>query len=79
MKMRPVTCIAFALFWAAPFSLPAQAAEPDAPAALIDQADAVRVAIQEKLSAKFTDASEARMADQGALVEYYALPENKLL
>jgi murein L,D-transpeptidase YcbB/YkuD len=77
--MRPVTSIALALFLAAPLSLPAQAAEPDAPAALIDQGDAVRIAIQEKLSAKFTDASEARKADQGALVEYYALPENKLL
>lgn len=77
--MRPVFRIAFAFALILPVALPAFAAEPDAPAALAEPADPIRVAIQEKLSAKFTNASEARKADQGALVEYYALPENKLL
>ena len=77
--MRPVSCIALALFLAAPLSLPACAAEPDAPSALIGRSEAVRVAVQERLSAKFTSASEARKSEQGALVEYYSLPDNHLL
>ncbi len=81
--MRPVSRIAFALFLAAPLSLPAslpaRAAEPDAPAALIGRPEAVRLAIQERLFAKFTSASEARKSEQGALVEYYSLPDNHLL
>ncbi|MGC2410229.1 MAG: L,D-transpeptidase family protein [Methyloceanibacter sp.] len=67
------------MFLAAPLSLPALAAEPDAPAALIGRPEAVRIAIQERLSAKFTSASEARKSEQGALVEYYSLPESRLL
>jgi len=81
--MRLVSRIAFALFLAAPLSLPASlptcAAEPDALAALIGRPEAVRIAIQERLSAKFTSASEARKSEQGALVEYYSLPDNRLL
>lgn len=77
--MRPFSSIALAFALALPICLPARAAEPDAPSALIDQGDTIRIAIQERLSAKFTNASEARKADQGALVEYYALPENPLL
>jgi murein L,D-transpeptidase YcbB/YkuD len=82
--MRPVSCIALALLLATPLlaasmSLPARAAEPDAPNALIGQPEAVRAAIQARLSAKFTNASEARKTEQGTLVEYYALPDNKLL
>jgi murein L,D-transpeptidase YcbB/YkuD len=77
--MRPISCIAFALFLAAPLTLPAYAAEPDSPDALIGRTEAVRAAIQERLSAKFTDASEARKTEQGALVEYYSVAENRLL
>ena len=77
--MRPVFCIAFALFLAAPVSLPAYAAEPDAPDALIGRSEAIRIAIQERLSEKFTAASNARKSEQGALVEYYSVPENRLL
>ena len=40
-------------------SLPAIAAEPDAPDALIGRAEAIRIAVQSQLSAKFTTASEA--------------------
>ena len=58
--MRPISCIAFALFLAAPLALPACAAEPESPDALIGRTEAVRIAIQEQLSAKFTTASEAQ-------------------
>jgi len=75
--MRLFSCIAFALFLAAP--LTAYAAEPESPDALIGQTDAVRAAIQERLSAKFTNPSEARKSEQGALVEYYSIAENRLL
>ena len=77
--MRPICRIAFALLLAAPLSIPAYAAEPDAPSALIGRSEAVRIAIQERLSAKFTAASEARKSEQGALVEYYSIPEKPLL
>jgi murein L,D-transpeptidase YcbB/YkuD len=77
--MRPFSCIALALFLAAPLAPAAYAAEPESPDALIGQTDAVRAAIQERLSAKFTNATEARKSEQGALVEYYSVPENKLL
>jgi murein L,D-transpeptidase YcbB/YkuD len=77
--MRPISCIAFALFLAAPLALPAFAAEPESPDALIGRTEAVRAAIQEALSAKFTNASEARKSEQGALVEYYSVAENRLL
>ena len=75
--MRLFSCIAFALFLAAP--LAAYAAEPESPDTLIGQTDAVRAAVQERLSAKFTNASEARKSEQGALVEYYSIAENRLL
>jgi murein L,D-transpeptidase YcbB/YkuD len=77
--MRPISCIAFALFLAAPLALPAHAAEPESPDAMVGRNEAVRAAIQEQLSAKFTNASEARKTEQGALVEYYSVAENRLL
>ncbi len=77
--MRPICRIAFALFLTAPLALPAFAAEPESPDALIGRTEAVRAAIQEQLSAKFTNASEARKTEQGALVEYYSVAENRLL
>ena len=76
--MRSIACLACAILVAlAP--LHAWSAEPDAPAALIASADALRVAVQEQLAAKFSGASESRIEHQGALVEYYAIPENRLL
>jgi murein L,D-transpeptidase YcbB/YkuD len=77
--MRPVFCIAFALLLAAPVVAPAYAAEPDAPDAVIGRTEAIRIAIQDRLSEKFTSASATRKSEQGALVEYYAVPENRLL
>ena len=77
--MRPFVRVAFASLLAATLGLPAFAAEPDAPSALIGRADAIRIAVQNQLSAKFTTASDTRKAEQGALVEYYSGPEAKLL
>ena len=77
--MRPICRIAFALFLTAPLALPAFAAEPESPDALIGRTEGIRAAIQEQLSAKFTNASEARKTEQGALVEYYSVAENRLL
>jgi len=70
--MRP---IAFGLIIAAAFSLPGFAAEPDGPATLITPTDAVLIAIQGRLSPKST----ARKAEQAALVEYYSIPDQRLL
>jgi L,D-transpeptidase YcbB len=77
--MRPVYRIALALFMAVPVSVPALAAEPEAPPALITRTEAIRIAIQTKLSAKFTTTTEHKKDEQGALVEYYAVPNQKLL
>jgi murein L,D-transpeptidase YcbB/YkuD len=60
-------------------SVPALAAEPEAPQALITRTEAIRIAIQTKLSAKFTTTTEHKKDEQGALVEYYAVPNQKLL
>jgi hypothetical protein len=56
--MRPVYRVGLilALTLTAPFCAPARAAEPDAPAALISPMEAVRLAIQNRLSAKFSAA-----------------------
>jgi L,D-transpeptidase YcbB len=77
--MRPIFRIAFALLLAAPLSVPAVAAEPDAPNALVTTADAIRLAVQNRLSEKFTATSERRKNELGALVEYYSSPDDKLL
>ena len=73
--MRPICRIAFALFLSAPLALPALAAEPELRDALIGRTEAIRIAMQEQLSAKFTTASEARKTEQGALVEYYSVAD----
>jgi L,D-transpeptidase YcbB len=75
--MEPVYRVALILALSAP--LPALAAEPDAPDALISSTEAIRIAIQNRLSAKFTSASDAKKSERGALVEYYAAPEHHLL
>jgi L,D-transpeptidase YcbB len=71
--MRP---IALGLIIAASFSLPGFAAEPDGPATLVTKTEAVRIAVQGKLSPK---SPTARKTDQAALVEYYAVPDQPLL
>ena len=77
--MRFVYGIALAVTLTAPLATPAFAAEPDAPQALISRTEAIRIAIQDRLSQKFTKASEEQMNAQGALVEYYSMPEQRLL
>jgi murein L,D-transpeptidase YcbB/YkuD len=64
---------------AAPLSVPALAAEPDAPQALLSRTEAIRIAVQTKLSAKFAATTDAKKSEQGALVEYYAVPDQRLL
>jgi L,D-transpeptidase YcbB len=70
--MRPIV---LGLIMAVSLSLPGFAAEPDGPAQLITKTEAVRIAIQGKLSPK----SSARKSEQGALVEYYSVPDQHLL
>ncbi|ODA67512.1 hypothetical protein A7A08_01545 [Methyloligella halotolerans] len=81
--MRPIYSIAVGLSLLAPIaaasSLPAFAAEPDGPSALIGRDEAIRISIQEQLSESFTSATETRKQEHGALVEFYSLPENKPL
>jgi murein L,D-transpeptidase YcbB/YkuD len=77
--MRPVYRIALTLLLAVPLSLPAIAAEPEAPEALIAGTEAIRLAVQNRLSAKFTETTEHKKDEQGALVEFYSAPEQRLL
>jgi murein L,D-transpeptidase YcbB/YkuD len=77
--MRPIHRIALALALAGPLSVPAVAVEPEAPSALVTRAEAIRIAVQNRLSAKFKEVSEHKTDEQGALVEYYSVPNQKLL
>ena len=77
--MRPVHCIALALLLAGPLSVPAFAVEPEAPNTLVTRSEAIRIAVQTRLAAKFTETSKHKTDEQGALVEYYAVPDQKLL
>ncbi|MGE5271529.1 MAG: hypothetical protein ACM3JG_17855, partial [Thiohalocapsa sp.] len=56
-------------------SLPAFAAEPDGPPDLINQPEALRIAVQGKLAEK----SSARKSEQVALLDYYSVPDQPLL
>jgi murein L,D-transpeptidase YcbB/YkuD len=80
MKLREQTMrlIALGLLMAVSCSQPGFAAEPDGPANLITQTEAVRITIQGMLSAKSAD-TNARKAEKGALVEYYSVPDQSLL
>lgn len=77
--MRPIHGIALTLLLAAPLGAPAYAVEPEAPEALISRTEAIRIAVQTRLSEKFSATSEQKKDEKGALVEYYAVPEQKLL
>jgi murein L,D-transpeptidase YcbB/YkuD len=77
--MNSILRAAFILALLAPFGAPALAAEPDQPATLISPLDAIRSAVQNKLSAKFTETSEHKKDEQGALVEFYSTPDQRLL
>jgi murein L,D-transpeptidase YcbB/YkuD len=77
--MRLFYRIALTLLVAAPVSLPALAAEPEAPQQLISRTEAIRLAVQNRLSAKFTETTEHKKDEQGALVEFYSVPDQRLL
>ena len=68
--------IALGLLAAAAFGLPALAAEPDGPATLITPAEAVRITVQGLLSGK---SGNARQGEKDALIEYYSVPDQRLL
>jgi len=72
-------CRAALILLLAALSGPASAAEPDAPEALISRTEQVRIAIQNRLSAKFTTTTKTRKSEQGVLVEFYAAPDQRLL
>ena len=69
---------ALALIATASLSLPGFAAEPDAPASLIARTEFVRIAVEDRLQARFSPSS-ARKAEQDALVKYYAVSDQALL
>jgi L,D-transpeptidase YcbB len=71
--------VALTLLLAASMSGPGVAAEPDSPEALITRTEEIRIAVQQRLAAKFTTATETKKSEQGALVEFYAAPEQRLL
>ncbi len=61
------------------FGAPALAAEPDGPAALITPIEAVRINLENRLSAKSSTVNDAKKSERSALVEYYARPDQPLL
>ena len=77
--MKSIVRIALTLALLAPFGAPVFAAEPDQPESLITPAEAIRMAVQNRLSAKFTAASEHKKDEQGALVEFYSVADQKPL
>jgi murein L,D-transpeptidase YcbB/YkuD len=58
--------------------MPGFAAEPDGPASLIARTESVRIAVEDRLQARFSPSS-ARKAEQDALVQYYAVSDQALL
>ncbi len=72
--MKPIT---LGLLIAASVSLPGYAAEPDGPANLITRTEAVRITVQNLLSSESDTSS--RKAKNDALVEYYSVPDQRLL
>lgn len=77
--MRPIYGIALTLLLAAPASVPAYAVEPEAPNALVSRDEAIRIAVQNRLSETFTTTTKQKKDEKGALVDYYAVPDQKLL
>jgi murein L,D-transpeptidase YcbB/YkuD len=77
--MRAVHRIALFVALLTQFAAPAFAAEPDQPDSLITRSEAIRVAVQNRLSEKFTETSERKKNEQGALVEFYSSPEQEPL
>ena len=70
--------VALGLIIATSLGLPVFAAEPDGPATLITRTEALRITVEDRLSAN-SSASSARKTEQSALVEYYTVPDQHLL
>ncbi len=77
--MGRIHCIALTMALLAPLATPVLAAEPDQPESLITPNEAIRILVQNRLSEKFTAASEKKKDEQGALVEFYSVPDQKPL
>jgi murein L,D-transpeptidase YcbB/YkuD len=77
--MRFAGCAALILLLGAAMSGPAAAAEPGLAGAPLTRNEEIRIAIQQQLAAKFTAATKTRLSEQGALVEFYAAPEQRPL
>lgn len=77
--MKLITSAALTLVLAAATSAPAFAAEPGMAQALMSRTEEIRIAIQQRLAAKFTTTTKTKKGEQGALVEFYAAPEQRLL
>jgi len=70
--------IALGLIIAATAVMPGRAAEPDGPANLITKTEAVRIGLQGLLSANAAD-TNARKVQKDALLDYYSIPDQRLL
>ena len=58
---------------------PAHAVEPDAPEQLITRSSAVHILVQDRLAEPFRNETAYEKAEHGALVEYYADNNNKMV
>ena len=77
--MRFAGCAALVLLMAAAMIGPASAAEPGTAQAPLTRTEAIRIAIQQQLAAKFTKPTKTKLTEQGALVEFYAAPDQQPL
>jgi murein L,D-transpeptidase YcbB/YkuD len=73
--MKPIL---LGLLLTAGLSLPASAAEPDGPANLITKTESVRIGVQGMLSSRSADTATRRI-QKDALLDYYAVPDQRLL
>ncbi len=73
--MRRVCLLALVLALTAPLGTAGFAAEPEQPETLITASEAIRIAVQNRLSEKFTTTTDKKKSEQGALVEFYSVPD----
>ncbi len=77
--MRLGHLFALVLALCAPSGTAVLAAEPEQPETLITASEAIRIAVQNRLSEKFTVTTDKKKSEQGALVEFYSVPDRKPL
>jgi len=75
MREQIMRLIVLGLIAACALSLPAFAAEPDGPSELINQPEALRIAVQGRLGQK----TPSRKTEQVALLDYYSVPDQPLI